>query len=354
MKKEIIILHETDGRPYYKAVEELAKKENISLSFLESSIFRLSIAKLVKKEWDAYYSKQLIKNIIFRITVPFVTNKKIILAMAPYDYRICWYGLLMRKNDVYEHTSWPYWGTRKVPRKYGPLTFLAIGFWRRFFKKAKKPAICVLREVKTGIIENFKPKFEPIVVPHTVDFKENDQEKETSSKLRVLFVGKLIREKGLEVLNQLILENSNPNIEFSIVGDGKDKKLIEPSFSKANYYGLIKDREKLSKIYLEHDILVVPSIKKEGWEELFGIVNIEAMANGLCVIASNHVGPRNIIETGKTGFIVEENNLSLIKDKLKELESNRELLLSIQANAKSSAEDYLIANIEKRWREALK
>ena len=29
MKNEIIILHETDGRPYYKALELLAKEKDI-------------------------------------------------------------------------------------------------------------------------------------------------------------------------------------------------------------------------------------------------------------------------------------------------------------------------------------
>ncbi|PLM51431.1 hypothetical protein CWN34_29225, partial [Klebsiella pneumoniae] len=87
-----------------------------------------------------------------------------------------------------------------------------------------------------------------------------------------------------------------------------------------NFMGHISDKSKLAAIFKEHDVLVLPSKKIDGWEELFGLVIIEAMACGLVVIASNHIGPRGIIDDGKNGFLISDGNLtSELVTKIEEL-----------------------------------
>jgi len=59
-------------------------------------------------------------------------------------------------------------------------------------------------------------------------------------------------------------------------------------------------------------------------KETFGLVVIEAMANGICMCATNKAGPLEIIEDGVDGVLFERNSEDL-KDKIKMLYEDREL-----------------------------
>jgi glycosyltransferase involved in cell wall biosynthesis len=86
---------------------------------------------------------------------------------------------------------------------------------------------------------------------------------------------------------------------------------------------------------------------------LFGIVNIEAMASGMIVIASNHVGPKEIIENGKNGFLVEEKDVEQFKNILNQLYNNPNIMNKISKNAVEYAKNFDIKNISQKWKEAI-
>jgi glycosyltransferase involved in cell wall biosynthesis len=65
------------------------------------------------------------------------------------------------------------------------------------------------------------------------------------------------------------------------------------------YIGEIGFEEKL-KLYQEAKVFLFPI----RWSEPFGLVLIEALACGTPVIAYPHGGPKEIVEDGKTGFLV--------------------------------------------------
>ena len=153
-----------------------------------------------------------------------------------------------------------------------------------------------------------------------------------------------------------VVENlDSTKYEFTIVGDGNYRTKIDYIFRRNNvhYLGWVQNKKTLSKIYQEHDVLLNPSIKYKDWEELFGIVNIEAMASGLVVIASKHVGPKEIIEHEVNGYLVEENNHKIIVKILKKLYGNRELLESISTKAIKMANNFSLQNISKQWSNVL-
>lgn len=58
--------------------------------------------------------------------------------------------------------------------------------------------------------------------------------------------------------------------------------------------------EEVQKIFREAWVVAVPSI----WEEPFGQVAIEAMMNGVAVVASNSGGRSEIVRDGRIGFLV--------------------------------------------------
>ncbi|WNR45740.1 glycosyltransferase family 4 protein [Paenibacillus roseipurpureus] len=148
----------------------------------------------------------------------------------------------------------------------------------------------------------------------------------------ILFVGRLISKKGvhhlIEAMHRVI--ESEPTAKLVLVGSafyGSDKVT---GYVK----GLVKSAKKLSNHvtfipYVKHqempkwigiaDVLVVPSIGPEA----FGLVNVEAMATGVPVIATRVGGIQEVIEHGQTGYLVDpaniktelpENILRVIKD----------------------------------------
>jgi glycosyltransferase involved in cell wall biosynthesis len=113
--------------------------------------------------------------------------------------------------------------------------------------------------------------------------------------------------------------------------------------------GWINDKDEMASIFKEHDILLNPSIRYKDWEELFGIVNIEAMASCLAVIASSHIGPKEIITNKVNGFLVNEKIPKDIIDILNQLYKDRKYLKQISQNAIKRANDFSIKNIANQW-----
>jgi spore coat protein SA len=129
----------------------------------------------------------------------------------------------------------------------------------------------------------------------------------------LLFVGRLRKIKGVHLLLRAlpIMINQNPNTVLVIVGSAFYGKKKETDYVR-------KLRESAEKLhghvlfipYVPHneiqhwfqvaDIVLVPSIGSEA----FGLVNVEAMASGVPVIATNYGGMPEIIQHGKTGFLL--------------------------------------------------
>jgi glycosyltransferase involved in cell wall biosynthesis len=124
------------------------------------------------------------------------------------------------------------------------------------------------------------------------DFKENKSPK-------IIYVGRVSKEKNLEVLCEL-----QDKFEITIVGEGPMLNRLNERYPKINFTGY-RFGSDLADIYKEHDVFCFPSKT-----DTFGIVMIEALANGLPIAAFRVTGPIDIVEEGRTGFLgdnLEEN-----------------------------------------------
>ena len=133
---------------------------------------------------------------------------------------------------------------------------------------------------------------------------EQRPEERTNQILKVLYVGRLVDWKKIDILIDAFLVCKSQNIELVIVGDGVLKQDLESyvnnrsSSKKITFTGAISHAE-INKIYDNADIFVLPSIRECG-----GAVVLEAMSRGLAVIATNWGGPADYIAEG-TGVLVE-------------------------------------------------
>ena len=152
-------------------------------------------------------------------------------------------------------------------------------------------------------------------------------------KFIVLFVGRLIKEKGvLELLESA--KRWDKSITLVIIGTGPLEDNIKYQISNikdAQYLGKT-DNDKLPLYYSGADILIVPSIHEEG----FGRVILEALACGVPVIGS-HLGaiPQALDET--VGKLIDINPKN-IKDAVEYLFTHPQKLKDLSKNARKFAE----------------
>ncbi len=162
------------------------------------------------------------------------------------------------------------------------------------------------------------PKDKIITIPNGVDsaaFSRKFNRDKVSSKYAhadekiVLFVGRLVHEKGVHVLiGAMPKVLARVNAKFVIVGNGYMKDSLIGQVHrmglahKTCFTGFIDD-ETLKLLYSCADVCVVPSLY-----EPFGITALEAMAAHVPVVVSDTGGLSEIIEHDKTGVKVYADN----------------------------------------------
>lgn len=145
---------------------------------------------------------------------------------------------------------------------------------RRFFRR------------KLNIIElGVKPVFKKIPIK-LIQKKFKDIKKRGS--LNVIFIGRLVKYKGLDILLDSIKENLLIN-QLTIVGDGPLYNELQFQISNKDLNKKVSIINKATdeirdELLLKNDLLILPSINQS---EAYGIVQLEAMTMALPVIVSN-------------------------------------------------------------------
>ena len=167
-------------------------------------------------------------------------------------------------------------------------------------------------------------------------------------KIKLLYVGRISEEKGIHIaiksVENLVNQHRIGNLSLEIIGSGDINynkylySLIESvdltTFVK--FKGPISYDEVLMK-YRNYDMLLVPSI----WEEPFGLIIVEAMSQGLPVIATKTGGIPEIIEDGKNGLLVPTGDSVRMAEAIKKLVDDPSLYEKISRNGiKRVQEEY--------------
>jgi glycosyltransferase involved in cell wall biosynthesis len=172
--------------------------------------------------------------------------------------------------------------------------------------------------------------------PHEPSFtQENVTEAPTAKRLKIGYVGRFIKEKGLFTVLQS-LQCSSPAIEFFLMGDGPSRGELE---EKARAHDLqqrvefVQPRSAAGVAEFMHslDALVLMSETTNTWKEQFGRVIIEAQACGTPVIGSSSGAIPYVVGDG--GWIVPEGDVKALACLLDKLCTNPQLI----ADAKLAA-----------------
>ena len=154
----------------------------------------------------------------------------------------------------------------------------------------------------------------------------------------------------LEALREIKHENDGRKIKIIIVGDGPDlEKLMQ--FVRDNQLErdvvFLGNRQDIPQLLSAFDVLISTSISRH---EGMSNVILEAMSSGLPVIATKSVGTTEVVREGETGFLIEENDVSALVDKINLLRHNQELANRMGAQARKIAkEQYSIAKMVENY-----
>lgn len=118
------------------------------------------------------------------------------------------------------------------------------------------------------------------------------------------YIGRLAHEKRLE---DLISLDEQDDVQLVIVGDGPTRARLERKLPNAIFTGF-KNGEDLGRMYASLDIFI-----HTGKHETFCQSIQEALASGVPVIAPNSGGPIDLVENGKTGYLINTGNPKEIK-----------------------------------------
>ena len=122
-----------------------------------------------------------------------------------------------------------------------------------------------------------------------------------TSKIIVGYVGRLANEKKIEDLAPL---HDRHDVQLVIVGDGPARQKLERALPRARFVGY-QSGEDLAAHYASFDIFV-----HTGKHETFCQSIQESLASGVPVIAPNSGGPLDLVQHGRTGFLLDTSNSS--------------------------------------------
>ena len=182
-----------------------------------------------------------------------------------------------------------------------------------------------------------------VAYPPTDRFSQSITEMEIISRsysnpLRILFLGNVIKRKGLHILLEAV-KGLTSKVSVDIVG-GLDSEpayvrqiqeiIIANALSSFVFLHGSLNKEPLVEKLKQAHVLAVPS-SYEG----FGIVYLEGMSFGLPAIGTTAGAAGEIISDGVDGFLIPPGNADLLANRLKFLNEKRDVLLQMGLAARS-------------------
>ncbi len=170
----------------------------------------------------------------------------------------------------------------------------------------------------------------------------------------LLYVGQLIKRKGVIQVLKVLDYLQDPEIGLLIVGSGPQEEELKEFFKEKNlsnvFFEEFQQQDMLSKYYALSDIFILPSL-----EEVWGLVVNEALSSGLYVLSSKYAGASyDLIREEWNGEIFGPNNIkefaTLIKQTKEQIEDTRKRRKAISQHA---CREFSIERSEKAFLEAI-
>ncbi|MGD9627131.1 MAG: glycosyltransferase family 4 protein [Methanobacteriales archaeon] len=286
------IIGEIYDESYKKAIEELGGlnyKIGNSIKDLILELFA-DYDLIIGGSWDS--KSELLKS-LFIYTIGKLRNKKIILFSEEWD-----------------------WGFPFKRKLINPIV--------RFF--------CILADAivvpgsihKKHFINMGVDPSKIFIMPNATTLKIGESKEDGKT---VLYVGRLVKRKGVDYLIRAFKKLNDPDASLIIVGYGEEEKRLKELAQGSDniiFKGKVP-QDKLYKYYSKASVVVVPSISDEMGDPWVFVLN-EAMLHGKPVIATDAVGGAyDLVKDSVNGFIIPEKDVNKLYKAMKRIIDNREL-----------------------------
>lgn len=151
--------------------------------------------------------------------------------------------------------------------------------------------------------------------------------------LRILTTARFTEKKGLEYAVAAIakVKRQQPSVKlrYDIIGDGPLFTVIQRLI---NEYGLlncvhlhgVQSNQNVRKLLYESDLFILPSVTaSNGDQEGIPVALMEAMACGIPVLSTIHSGIPELIQDGKSGYLVPERDVDALAERIISLIENQ-------------------------------
>ncbi len=237
--------------------------------------------------------------------------------------------LNLQTSGIY-HTDFPQY--IRILTEDGFLESVAWGYMHWFYGQLDTVFVNSEEYKQSWIKRGFDPAKLKILPRDSAFFEKFGA---SNGELRLLYVGRISREKDLDILADAYrrLRKEGLPVRLFVVGHGPYSEALAKSLPDAFFTGYLRGTE-LAAAYASADIFVFPSTT-----DTFGNVILEAQASGLPVVVSDSGGPKELVAHKANGLITRSHNVEDFTDAIRALVTDRTLRERMANSARDSVTD---------------
>lgn len=241
-----------------------------------------------------------------------------------------------------------------MPEDFFAGNLLLTGLLRRFFLWSN--VVTVLSNMELAAYQAFDRRINVHLVPNAINpagLVDQMRSYNTAQPLRLVYVGRLVRTKGLFELIEALAQLKRAGREFhlSIAGGGSDQPEMVVAMEKADlvdrvtFLGSVFD-EKKYRLWLGSDLFVFPT-HAEGLPYSL----LEAMAAGCVPITTPVAAIPDVMRDGEHGLFVPPKDAQALESAVAALDDDRERMVRMaEAARRRVAEYYTVSRLADDFR----
>lgn len=346
-------------------------KYNITVKVMSDvGVYNDEIAEIIKCKSiisGKNYGKNIFHNIFYKIKYKliYLLPKKIIykiIAREKYDVEVAFIEgfatavISESKNKLSKKIAWIH--VDPIERNYADGYFKNLEEHSQCYKKFDK-IVCVSKSVERSAIKKYGITLNNIMTQYNPidedDIKKRANEKINildSSAIKFITIGRLVEQKGYDRLIRVIKrlkEEYDGVFQLLILGDGEKKKQLGEYIKENKLTNIVKLQGfvKNPYPYLKNSDLFICSSRAEG----YSLVIAESLILNVPVISTKCSGPNELLDFGKYGMLVENDEDSLYLG-LKNIIDDRNKLKELKKKSQKRSEIFnykkTIERIEKK------
>ena len=207
-------------------------------------------------------------------------------------------------------------------------------------------------------LRRIKKSERSIVIPPGIDFSHIQKIKPSDEVSDIIFVGRLIKEKNVDILIKSIsiIKEKNPNISCLIIGEGPERSKLEKLVDdlkindNINFKGFMENHDYIIGYMKSSNVFVLPSVR-----EGFGIVVIESNACGIPVVVVDHEmnAAKDLVHEGVNGYKATLSPEDISDKIIKSIENKDKMKASCIDSSKGYDWNKIVDDLEKVYLEII-